>query len=147
MASPKNKLAIISIFLWFGRYRITENSPEHVSATCFVYKAVDEKEIDSKGKPRKVCLKLMRYKKHFLTELNARLLDFDDNYVVCYITVIVIYFFYILLLYLQMNTINSISPKDDIDESPEDCYIGISKLDRFEYIYINNSLLLLLLSL
>ena len=36
-----------SVLLWHGRYRITESRPEHISATCFIFKAVDEQTIDS----------------------------------------------------------------------------------------------------
>ena len=36
-----------SVLLWHGRYRITEPRPEHISASCFIFKAVDEQTIDS----------------------------------------------------------------------------------------------------
>ena len=41
------KAIMQSVLLWHGRYRITEPRPEHISATCFIFKAVDEQTIDS----------------------------------------------------------------------------------------------------
>ena len=57
------KAIIQSVLLWHGQYRITELQPEHISATCYVFKAVDEHRIESEtGQPIKVALKLMRMK-------------------------------------------------------------------------------------
>ena len=42
VASRPMKGIVQSVLLWHGRYRITDLRPEHASATCFVYKAVDE---------------------------------------------------------------------------------------------------------
>jgi len=61
------KMVLQSASLWHGRYRLLETRPEHISATCFVYKAVDEKTIDSETQqPMKVALKLMKKKSEFL---------------------------------------------------------------------------------
>ena len=50
-----------------------ETRPEHISATCFVYKAIDEKTIDNETQqPMKVALKLMKKKSEFLREISAR---------------------------------------------------------------------------
>ena len=55
VASKPMKSIMQSVLLWHGRYRITEPRPEHTSATCFVFKAVDERTIDKEtGLPIKV---------------------------------------------------------------------------------------------
>jgi hypothetical protein len=77
LASPCHKLAIMSIFLWFGRYRIIDQRPEHVSASCFVYKAIDEMSTADGSHNSVVAMKLMRYQSHFLCELNARKYNLD----------------------------------------------------------------------
>ena len=59
--------AMESTFLWFGRYRLLEARPEHISATCYVYKASDD---DNHG--QRVALKLMKSGLHFLREYHAR---------------------------------------------------------------------------
>ena len=76
------KAIIQSVLLWHGQYRITELQPEHISATCFVFKAVDEHTLESEtGQPIKVALKLMRMKAQFLRELSARNKGFSHEYV------------------------------------------------------------------
>ena len=82
IAAKGCKHAIQSIFLWHGRYRVIEGRPEHTSATCFVYRAVDEEDRDESGNPKRVALKLMRYKSQFLRELKARQFGFNSDYVV-----------------------------------------------------------------
>jgi hypothetical protein len=74
IASPSNKQAINALFLWHGRYRLIEPRPEHTSATCFVFKAVDEMELTEEGKRtmRRVALKLMRHKNQFVRENSVR---------------------------------------------------------------------------
>ena len=62
VASKSNKAAMQSVLLWHGRYALTEDRPEHASATCFVYKAVDELRKDEFGHPIRVAIKLMRHK-------------------------------------------------------------------------------------
>jgi ankyrin repeat protein len=54
MACPEAKQVILSTFLWHDRYRIIDARPEHTSATCFVFKALDELDLDDQRKPRKV---------------------------------------------------------------------------------------------
>jgi ankyrin repeat protein len=61
-ASQEIRDIIQSVLLWHGRYHVTELRPEHMSSTCYVFKAVDEKEVDSRGNPVRVALKLMRLK-------------------------------------------------------------------------------------
>lgn len=104
VASPSNKLAIKSVFLWHGRYRITENRPEHVSATCYVYKAIDEMDASESG-PTSVALKFMRFKAHYLREINARKLGFSTDYVV--------------------DIINCCPPQSVVDSRSEDSYEAI----------------------
>ena len=82
IATKGSKHAIQSIFLWHGRYRVIEGRPEHTSATCFVYRAVDEEDRDESGNPKRVALKLMRYKSQFLRELKAREYGFNSDHVV-----------------------------------------------------------------
>ena len=60
------------MLLWHGRYALTEDRPEHRSATSFVYKAVDEGVKDEFGHPRRVALKLMRCKGQFMREVQSR---------------------------------------------------------------------------
>ena len=82
MATPTNKSVITSVFLWFNRYRVTETRPEHISATCLVFKAFDEEDRDDAGNPRPVALKLLRYKTHFLREIQCRSVGFEQEFVV-----------------------------------------------------------------
>eukprot|EP01041_Mallomonas_annulata_P005180 gene5180-10359_t len=82
MATPSNKAVINSVFLWHGRFRVTEARPEHTSATCFVFKGYDEDNKDDTGNACPVALKLMRVKKHFLREISARDRGFDNEYVI-----------------------------------------------------------------
>ena len=42
VATKGNKAVIQSIYLWYGRYRVVEDRPEHNSDTCYVFKALDE---------------------------------------------------------------------------------------------------------
>jgi serine/threonine protein kinase/ankyrin repeat protein len=82
VATKANKLAINAHFLWHGRYRILDQHPEHVSATCYVYRALDENTLDETGNPIKVALKLMRFKSHFIREVASRRHNFDPSHVV-----------------------------------------------------------------
>ena len=82
VASKPMKLIMQSVLLWHGRYRITEPRPEHISATCFVFKAVDEHTIDSEtSQPMKVALKLMRLKDQFQREISTRDKEFNNQMV------------------------------------------------------------------
>ena len=82
VASKPMKLIMQSVLLWHSRYRITEPRPEHISATCFVFKAVDEHTIDKEtGQPIKVALKLMRLKEQFQREISTRDKEFSHEYV------------------------------------------------------------------
>jgi hypothetical protein len=44
VASKPVKQAIQEMLLWHGRYRVTDPQPEHASATCFVFKAIDDRD-------------------------------------------------------------------------------------------------------
>ena len=82
VASKPMKLIIQSVLLWHGRYRITEPRPEHISATCFVFKGVDEHTIDTEtSQPIKVALKLMRLKDQFQREISTRDKGFNQEHV------------------------------------------------------------------
>lgn len=77
IATPAIKFTINSVTLWFGKYRPAAGKPEHTSATCFVFKAMDE----SGEEPRSVALKLMRVKAQFKRETEMRKYEFDGDYV------------------------------------------------------------------
>ena len=80
VASKPMKVIIQSVLLWHGRYRITESRPDHMSATCYVFKGVDEQTIDSETSlPIKVALKLMCFKDQFLRENSARDKGFNPD--------------------------------------------------------------------
>lgn len=83
-ASFKNRKAIESLFLWHGRYRISQQAlPEHQSQTSVVFKAIDENADESKGEPKQVALKLMRLESQFNKELDARSNHhFNPSYIV-----------------------------------------------------------------
>ena len=82
IASKPMKSILQSVRLWHGRYRITESRPEHTSATCYVFKGVDDLAIDTEtGEPTRVALKLMRVKAQFERELTARSKEFDNHMV------------------------------------------------------------------
>ena len=82
VASKAMKSIIQSVLLWYGRYRITDSRPEHMSATCFVFKAVDEHTIDKEtSQPIKVALKLMRLKDQFQREISTRDKEFHQEHV------------------------------------------------------------------
>ena len=82
VASKPMKLIMQSVLLWHGRYRITEPRPDHISATCFVFKAVDEHTIDKEtSQPMKVALKLMRLKDQFQREISTRDKEFHQEHV------------------------------------------------------------------
>ena len=66
VATRPMKSIMQSLLLWHSRYRITEREPEHISATCFVFKAVDDNALDDYGQPLRVALKLMKKKVQFL---------------------------------------------------------------------------------
>ena len=77
------KVLLDTVRLWHGRYRITELRPEHMSATCFVFKGVDELDIDAEtGEPSRVALKFMRIKAQFERELTARDMEFSPEHVI-----------------------------------------------------------------
>ena len=82
VASKPMKLIMQSVLLWHGRYRITEPRPEHISATCFVFKGVDEHTIDKEtSQPMKVALKLMRLKDQFQREISTRAKELNKEHV------------------------------------------------------------------
>lgn len=83
IASRPFKHIFQAITLWHGRFRVTEGRPEHTSATCCVFKAVDEYDMSSShGRPRTVALKLMSRKDQFLREYKARRKGFNSDFVV-----------------------------------------------------------------
>ena len=83
VAAPPMRRAMQSVLNWHGRYRPTELRPEHVSPSCYVFKAVDEHIIDKETSlPLKVALKLVRKKTPFLREMIARDRGFSDEFVV-----------------------------------------------------------------
>lgn len=82
LATPAIRKAINSVWLWFGRYRVVSTRPENDSQSLsYIFKAVDELDLDEKGVPRYVTLKLMCSREHFHREISVRTCCFDDNYV------------------------------------------------------------------
>lgn len=80
VATAKNKKAIKALYLWHGKYRLTASKPEHTSATCQVYRAVDEVSGDSMVP---VALKVMRVREQWLREVEFRQhLQFNSEYVI-----------------------------------------------------------------
>jgi serine/threonine protein kinase len=82
LAVRKTREALMEIFLWFGRYRLLENRPEHQSATCYVYKAMDEMSSNDSSESKIVALKLMKKRDQFIREIRTRDTGFDQEYVV-----------------------------------------------------------------
>jgi hypothetical protein len=76
VASKPVKHAIQEMLLWHGRYRVTDPQPEHASATCFVFKAIDDR-----NKQVRVAAKLMRHKAQYEREFTARDKGFSAEYV------------------------------------------------------------------
>lgn len=83
-AHPSNGDIIRSLVLWHGRYQLLESRPEHISATCAVFKATDELDVNSSGEKTHLCvaLKLFGVEKHFNRELKAREHDLSGDYIV-----------------------------------------------------------------
>lgn len=76
---------IRSITLWHGRYQLISDRPEHMSSTCYVFKATDEKDrspVTGENTRLSVALKLMVKKAQFKREIDTRKCNFDDNYVI-----------------------------------------------------------------
>jgi ankyrin repeat protein/serine/threonine protein kinase len=83
VATEKNRSLINSFFLWYGKYRPTQSKAEHCSSTTYVFKGVDESVMNKNGNYQPVAIKLMRYKSHFLKEINSRKANqIDDEFVV-----------------------------------------------------------------
>eukprot|EP01030_Chromulinospumella_sphaerica_P034303 gene34303-biopygen7317 len=75
------------VLLMFGRYRLLEDRPEHQSATCFVFKAEDQRLKDESGGKKKVALKLMLRMDQFLREVEMRSdFKFDETHVISVLT-------------------------------------------------------------
>ena len=80
VATRANKEAIRKSYLWFGRYRPLDQRPEHVSSTCYVYRAVDETVLDSTTEePLRVALKLMRVRSQWQREILSRKCNIGEN--------------------------------------------------------------------
>ena len=82
IATPANKKAIKSVTLVHGRFRFLDLRPDHVSKTCFVYRASDEQDLDESKQPKKVALKLMRIKSQYKREITTRERGLSKKHVV-----------------------------------------------------------------
>ena len=85
VATPTNIQAINSVILIHGRYRLRTTQPAHQSATCIVYEAFDEGNIDANGHtvpPVPVALKFMSKKLQFIREVSARGQNFSPHMVI-----------------------------------------------------------------
>ncbi len=65
--ATKREAIFQDLLLWFDRYNIAKTRPEHMIATCFVYKTIDD--IDIESFECRVALKLVV--KKFIKELVA----------------------------------------------------------------------------
>jgi serine/threonine protein kinase len=77
VAHPVNGLMMKSLRMIHGRYSLVESIPDHISQTCVVFRAIDELYQDEDAItglliPRRVALKIMRKKEHFLREVTVR---------------------------------------------------------------------------
>lgn len=83
IAHPTNAIKIRGVLLYHRRYQLMDDRAEHMSATCFVFKATDEIEVNDKGEytHRRVALKFMCNLDQFLRELAKRKFNFDKEYV------------------------------------------------------------------
>lgn len=85
LADPNVADLILSITLWHGRYQLTEMRPDHMSATCFVFKATDEMDRDPFSGERthkSIALKLLHSKDQYRREIEARDRNFNDDYII-----------------------------------------------------------------
>lgn len=84
MAHLSNKDLLSAMFLWYGRYKLIDLRPEHISSTCYLFKATDELELDEIGSRRhsRVALKIMFRKDQFVKEVKARCHNFSPEYVI-----------------------------------------------------------------
>jgi serine/threonine protein kinase len=80
-ATPANRDAIRSIFLWHGRFDVLGKYPEYGSEACVVYRAIDESELDDNGMPCQVALKLFHSKSKLLGLWDTARKDFGEQYV------------------------------------------------------------------
>ena len=96
IATKENRKALNSLYLWFGRFKVTESRPIHASDTCFVYRAKDcnvvEQDVNENDGTNEdnesevtadVAIKLITNKEQFCRELYFRKLSLSDDYVVC----------------------------------------------------------------
>jgi serine/threonine protein kinase len=78
IATESNRKVIQSQVLWFGKYKPVNLRAEHASATCLVYKAIDE----SSPSKEIVALKFMGNKNNYFSEINYRKdLNLHSDYV------------------------------------------------------------------
>jgi serine/threonine protein kinase len=88
LANPKIKAVMKSTIFWFKKYELAETQPIHTSATCFVYKALlrhDNPLRRGDNPVETVALKLMGNKEQFFRELQARKIEFGEEYIVKHI--------------------------------------------------------------
>lgn len=82
VATAKNREVIKLSLLVHGRYKITEKRPEHASATCLLFKAVDEAATTEFDGIANVALKFMKAKNSFEREVRCRQCGYSDQYVI-----------------------------------------------------------------
>ena len=82
MLDSQAKKKFIHLLHWHGRYRLLENLPIYWNMNTLVLSAIDEKETDESGNPRKVALKLMLSKERFRREMDVRAANLNDEYVI-----------------------------------------------------------------
>lgn len=79
MATEKNREYIRMAVLIHGKFKLVSRRPEHASATCLLFKALDESVTNN---PTTVALKFMKIKSSFEKEISCRESGFSDQYVI-----------------------------------------------------------------
>jgi serine/threonine protein kinase len=82
VASPSNRDAMRTVFLWHGRFDVLSKYPDYGSDACVVYRAIDETEVDDKGIPCQVALKMFHSKAKLLALWDMARRDFSEQHVV-----------------------------------------------------------------
>ena len=83
LATAATKTALDASDLWFSRFTVTDFTPIHTSATCFVFRAMEETTgLDGKAVSVPVAIKLMRVYSQYLREISTRDHGFKNEHVI-----------------------------------------------------------------
>ena len=104
---------------------MVESRPDHISATCYVFKGVDEQTLDVEtGQPIKVALKLMRLKEQFQREVSTRDKGFNQEHVM-----------HILQTHPEVGSLTMNSWPDEVVDVEADATGQLTKTDA-EKLYL-----------